>query len=142
MTAVFVVAMTGAASANPSGNVLVFDEHDTFFHYVDNGGPGPTPGDEFIVRGKLTSDGSDLGAIKVVCTLTGQSGRALCNIAFRFGPFDPNADRLYLQGLYNPERPSSTFAVIGGTNQYAGASGTGTRTPTGQRDASWVVSLN
>jgi hypothetical protein len=142
LAAVFVLAMTGAASASPAGNSLQFDEHDTFFHYVDHGAPGPGPGDEFIVRGAITSDGVNIGAIKVVCTLTGHSGRSLCNIAFRFGPFDPNATRLYLQGLYNPKRPSSSFAVVGGTNQYQGASGTGVRTAGGQTDASWVVLLN
>ncbi len=142
IAALFVLAMTGAASAHPLGGGLQFNEHDTFFHYTDNGSPGPNAGDVFVVRGKLENDGVPIGAVKAVCTLTGGSGRALCNVMFRFGPFSPNADRLFLQGFYNPSQEFSNFSVVGGTNTYAGATGNATRTSLGPTDAGWVVNLN
>jgi hypothetical protein len=135
-------AVTTLAYAGTSGNGLAFTEHDTKFHVNDIAPPGPSTGDQYVVRGQLLSDGEQIGAIKVVCTLTGFSGRALCDVAFRFGPSGPDATRMYLQGLYNPEQPVSTFAVVGGTNQYQGASGTGFRTPIDGRNASWEVDLN
>jgi hypothetical protein len=135
-------ATTAIAYAGTNGNSLMFTEHDTYFHVTDIAPPGPSTGDVYIVRGKLLQDGEQIGALKAVCTLVGHSGRASCDITFRFGPFSPDADRLYLQGWYNPVHPSSTFAVVGGSNGYAGASGTGVRTTIDGTNASWDVELN
>ena len=130
-------------------NDLVFAINDRLTKVsTDDVGTGATLAGALDVVGGLAND-QQLGegvyfevSTPQACTLTGFSGRALCDVAFRFGPSGPDATRMYLQGLYNPEQPVSTFAVVGGTNQYQGASGTGFRTPIDGRNASWEVDLN
>jgi hypothetical protein len=75
----------------------------------------PHNGDRFGFGDKVSGD--DTGFDRGVCTLSG--GKALCNVQFQL-----SRGTLSLQGFV-PDRVNNTpFAVLGGTGDYDGASGT------------------
>jgi hypothetical protein len=76
-------------------------------------------GDRVVMNDRLLTDGEDAGAVHGVCTITDPNGFAICSVTFVIGD-----DSLSTQFVNSPP-PEKHFTILGGTGEYAGATGTG-----------------
>ncbi|HTI76617.1 MAG TPA: hypothetical protein VL634_16575 [Mycobacterium sp.] len=129
---------------------LVLFEHDNVQHFVDLGGPGPGPGDQFIFAGDVFDrpGGMFLGtAGGSATTLTGddKSGKTAFNAALNLA-----GGQIVVQGVVDTAAvivrgDAVPISIVGGTGMYQNASGTGTlQVPPdvpNQTDANFVLNL-
>jgi hypothetical protein len=147
LTSLFMGCLIPTAAADTT---LVLYEHDTEQHVIDNGSPGPTPGDRFIFAGDVFDrpGGVFLGRATGICTtLTGddKGGETTCSATFDLdggqvgvqGMLDSAA--LFASGNPNP------LSITGGTGIYRSARGDGTiQIPVDvpdQTDANFVLNV-
>jgi hypothetical protein len=85
---------------------------------VDNGEPGESVGDVFGLLNDLEEDGETVGTLTGVCTALSRTGGP-CDITLEL-----DGGKLAVQGVLSFESETFEAPVVGGTGDYAGASGT------------------
>ena len=134
---------------NHGGNsTLRFDVHFRDFdkNYVDLGGEGPTVGDLLVFQDKLIDSGThqQVGVEGGTCTVT-----AVLQAGFQthcVGTVKLADGQISFQGLAT-DAPVKPLAVVGGTDEYRGASGelilveNGDGSNTGQDDGTGTLTI-
>ncbi|HZY69276.1 MAG TPA: dirigent protein [Devosia sp.] len=88
-------------------------------------------GDRVIINDDLLTDGEKVGTAAGLCTITDTAvGLAICNVSFVL----PGGS-LSVQFVNSPP-PEKTFAILGGTGDFAGATGSGTLIENGDETGS------
>ncbi|MFI0815576.1 hypothetical protein ACH4TX_02275 [Streptomyces sp. NPDC021098] len=113
---------------HPTGREQVFDliARRTQTSYVDVGTPGPSQGDEFVIRGDVLQGSAVVGHFGEVCTFTGvgptpDAFDQQCVATFTL----PDGD-LTIQGLISITAAGpadAELAITGGTGRYRTAHG-------------------
>lgn len=126
--AVGLIAAGCGSSDDDSGNsqTLDFVSIDNGANInIDNGDPGGSTGDAFTINEDLQQDGSSVGTSLGQCTAIGgkdQQGLSFCQVNLT-----TDSGTIAAQGSFDFEADKTAdFVVIGGTGDYAGASGTAT----------------
>jgi hypothetical protein len=149
--AIFSLSILGLTAPTASAETtLTFFEHDNVQYQVDLGGPGPGPGDQFIIAGDLFDrpGGMFMGTFAgSATTLTGndKSGQTAFN-----GTLSLAGGQIVVQGVVDTAAvivrgETVPLSIVGGTGMYQNASGTGTlQVPPdvpSQTDAYFVLNL-
>lgn len=117
--AVAAVAFVATAHGQSAPTTLKLTEGPAKLSYVDappkKGLKKPSPGDVFVIVGKVTGD--DTGTTNLVCTVTGKVGSE-CQGTVRLAH-----GSLTLAGFSTFAGNTDSYAVTGGTGDYAGKSG-------------------
>ena len=128
MASIGALALASTAAADTT---MTLFEHDTVQYQADLGGPGPTPGDQFVFAGDVFDrpGGMFLGTHGGSCTtLSGNetSGQQACN-----GTFNLAGGQIVIQGVGDTaalfdRNEAMPLSIVGGTGMYQNARGTGT----------------
>jgi hypothetical protein len=106
-------------SAANAAQTLVYDVtfHDSFITAKTD---ALSAGDRIIINDELLQDGKKVGMTSGACTITEPvQGYAICNVTFVL------ADGAVSVQFVNSPPPEKHFAILGGTDTYAGAGGNG-----------------
>jgi hypothetical protein len=102
---------------------------------IDNGKPGESEGDQFGFDDDLQEGGESVGTVTGLCTVLSRAGGP-CDITL-----ETDQGRLAVQGLLDFEAETFEGPVVGGTGDYAGASGTLTADITQGRETPITVEI-
>jgi hypothetical protein len=130
----FAVASDGDPAATASRTIRV-DSKTVSAEAVDTGKPGPTAGDIFVFRNRLSRGRKALGRLEVACMFVKLEEDYACHgTAFLPG------GRLALSGAVSLDQRTNVEPVVGGTGRYRRMRGTLRATETG--DDSSVITFN
>jgi hypothetical protein len=123
------VAGANATSTRPSGRVLVFlAPPGGTTTPLDFGKHGPSAGDEFVTADsplEAAASHTRVGRIDGIETVI-SAARSELSLNAQTG-----AGTLEVEGVFDPNQPSFTLPVVGGTGAYTGVRGTVTLRPGG-----------
>ena len=115
-----VLALTGAAGAQDAPSTLELVSVEQRCGTADNGRRGDSLGDLLACRGSLQQDGRNAGRVHWTCVYLGAERRGEdCTATVSLA-----GGTLQLAGVLSHTNPVSTWAIVGGTGDYAGARGT------------------
>src|SRR3954447_11204045 len=122
-------ALAGTASAHnggPDRTIKLVEANATAQPiFVDTGKPGPSIGDQVIVKDGLNRlDGTHAGDFRQVCTLMTLGTSPLDSDYECSGSVVLGNGTIAMQGPFNPSLPDQDAAITGGTGAFAGARGT------------------
>src|SRR3954454_18183732 len=123
------IACAGTASANPGhehGRTLTLREASAAVQpaFVDLGKPGPSAGDQVIVRdGLLHADGSPAGTLRQACTLIDAGPNPFVSTYECASSLELTDGTITLAGPFVPAKAEQAAAVTGGTGAYRSARG-------------------
>ncbi|HVL26323.1 MAG TPA: hypothetical protein VM450_19695 [Thermomicrobiales bacterium] len=119
----------------PTGGVLTFDVQFRDTPIVADQAAGFQLGDRVILNDLLLQNGAEVGHNGGVCTIIDAAGGEMfCAVTWSL------PDGTVSTQFLNTPPPEKTFAVVGGTGAYEGASGTGTLVEHG--DETGTVTFN
>jgi hypothetical protein len=122
-------------SASNGAETLTFDVafNDSF---VTAKPDALSAGDNIIINDVLRKDGKNVGMTSGVCTITEPNqGYAICNVTFVL------ADGAVSIQFVNSPPPEKHFAIVGGSDAYAGAEGSGVLIEHGDNTGSLVLTI-
>jgi len=142
LSIVAVGAVVGASVAVAGGNddpastssVIRANSQTIAADEVDTGNPGPSAGDLFVFRNRLTRGGRAFGSVEVACVFVKREDHA-CH-----GAATVPGGRLALSGPLSLDRPTNAVPIVGGTGRYRNAGGTVTARQTGENTS--VLTFN
>lgn len=124
-----------AVSAASAAETLEFDVtfNDSF---VTAKPDALSAGDNIIINDVLLKDGKNVGMTSGVCTITEPNqGYAICNVTFVL------AEGAVSIQFVNSPPPEKHFAIVGGTDAYAGAKGSGVLIEHGDNTGSLTLNI-
>lgn len=107
---------------------------------INVGDSGPSPGDGFLIAEDLEEDGEAVGSDAGACTFTGGADRpqgASCEITLDLD----DRGSIAVQGLLHFDSDTAELAVVGGTGEFAGASGTLTADISQQKETPLTIEI-
>jgi hypothetical protein len=132
LLALAAVAVAGTASASPGGSghghghTITLREASATVQpaFVDLGKPGPSPGDQVVVRdGLVRADGSPAGTLRQACTLIDAGANPFVSTYECASSLELADGTITLAGPFVPARAEQAAAITGGTGAYRTARG-------------------
>jgi hypothetical protein len=125
------IAVAGTAYANPGsssghGHTITLREASASVQpaFVDIGKPGPSAGDQVVVRdGLVTADGAAAGTIRQACTLIDAGANPFVSTYECSSSLELADGTITLAGPFVPAKAEQAAAVTGGTGAYRAARG-------------------
>jgi len=124
-----VVAAGGTAVASPghhTGHTITLREASATVQpaFVDIGKPGPSAGDQVVVRdGLVAADGAAAGTIRQACTLIDAGANPFVSTYECASSLELADGTITLAGPFVPAKAEQAAAVTGGTGAYRAARG-------------------
>lgn len=124
--AVAAIATSASGQSSSTPATLHFVQRDAHFGFVDappkqGTRKPPSLGDEFVIDGRLSQAGKAAGADGLVCTVTTPGAKEVSNCV---GTASLANGTITVAGVSRAVSNGDTFAVTGGTGDYASARGT------------------
>jgi len=130
------VAVAGGSDDPASASSIIRANSQTIAaDEVDTGNPGPSAGDLFVFRNRLTRGGNAFGSVEVACMFIKKEEDHACH-----GTATVPGGRLALSGPLSLDRPTNVVPIVGGTGRYRNAGGTVTARQTGENTS--VLTFN
>jgi hypothetical protein len=121
------VAVGGTAYAGPGhGRTITVREASVTAQpaFVDLGKPGPSPGDQVVVRdGLVHADGSPAGTLRQACTLVDAGANPVVSTYECASSIELADGTITLAGPLVPAQAEQAAAVTGGTGAFRAARG-------------------
>jgi hypothetical protein len=126
VAAVAVAGTASGASGHGHGHTITLREASATVQpaFVDLGKPGPSPGDQVVVRdGLLHADGSAAGTLRQACTLIDAGANPFVSTYECAASLELPDGTITLAGPLVPAKAEQAAAVTGGTGAYRAARG-------------------
>jgi len=134
------VLAVGGSAQGPKARTIQLVEQEGQFTEVPNPPKGFSPGDEFVIRGKLTdTSGEAAGTDHAYCVITKASRHhpvADCTASFFL-----RDGKISVVGGVHLERRKQVLPVVGGTGAYVGAQGTAVSESRKGNKTAWTFNL-